>query len=220
MNSLNIAEREAIQKYFGTSIEELDAEQFEQILKQIRKKYHPDNFAKFEDETVQEMATERFQQIEALATKMRAHFNPQQTSVGHAASDFQHHNARFAANRLKIEIRTPDKALKYDLFGKRNYRWLLYGETFKIPGTSTSIVMDENHYGSRIGYQETIRMYLTFGEEQATEDVANWIYEKIVDRADTLLVGGQKVPIDRITILLAIRRETFLGLGAAMTNDE
>jgi hypothetical protein len=212
MNKLTTTEREAVEKYFGASIEELDATQFEQILKQIRKKYHPDNFAKFEDETVQEMATERFQQIENLAVKMRAYFDPNAIAIGNAASDFQHHNARFAADKLKVEIRTKDKALKFDLFGKRNYKWLLYGDTFKIPGTTTSIVMDENHYGSRIGYQETIRMFLTFGEEQATEDVANWIYEKIADRADTLIVGGQKIPIDRLTILLAIRRETFLGL--------
>lgn len=217
--ALTTADKALIEKYFGVSIETLTLPQFEQLRKQMRKKYHPDNFAKFEDETVQEMATERFQQIEALNEKIAAHLKQEKTPISNK-SNWLHEAARFAANRLKIEIRTPDKELKYRLFGKRNYKWLLYGETFRIPNTTTSIVMDETHQGTRIGYQETIRIYLSFGEQQPTEDVADWIYNNIADSADTLIVGGQKVAITADAILQAIRQETFLGIGEGVARQK
>ncbi|MEM9847138.1 MAG: hypothetical protein AAF847_04560 [Bacteroidota bacterium] len=205
-----------ILKYFGLPLEELDEPTFKRIQKELRSKYHPDRFEKFEDDTIREMATERFQLIEKLSAKVAAYLTSPPDAIPTASSDYQdifHHNARFQAKKLKVEIRTADKTLKFALFGKRNYKWLRYGERFKIPETSTYIVIDEDHYGSKIGYQESIRMYLSFGEEQATEDVANWIYDNIKDRADILLIAGEKVMIDAYQILLAIRQQTFLRIA-------
>ena len=219
MTATNITTQDQsnIQKYFGLPLQELDEVSFKRIQKELRAKYHPDKFEKFEDETIREMATERFQLIESLSEKIAAYLTGSFTSrkVPNAPTqeDLFHQNARFRAKRLKIEIRTANKDLKFALFGKRNYKWLLYGETFKIPNTSTYIVMDEEHYGNKIGYQESIRMYLSFGEEQVTEDVADWIYNNIKEGADMLLIAGAKVLIDPTQILLAIRQQTFLRIA-------
>ncbi|MEM9888603.1 MAG: hypothetical protein AAF849_22090 [Bacteroidota bacterium] len=206
-----------IKRYFGLPLEAIDEPTFKRLRKALRAKYHPDKFEQFEDATIREMATERFQLIEMLSEKIAAHLaNSADFSADQAtpsSPDLYHQNARFSAKKLKVEIRTADKALKFALFGKRNYKWLLYGERFKIPNTTTYIVMDENHYGNKIGYQESIRMYLSFGEEQATEDVANWIYQNIEDRADSLIIAGEKVLIDPQQILLAIRQQTFLRIA-------
>ncbi|MBK8705139.1 MAG: hypothetical protein IPN33_17280 [Saprospiraceae bacterium] len=56
-------EKEEIQKYFGLPLEDLTPETFRQILRQLRAKFHPDAFEKFEDPTVREVMTENFRPL-------------------------------------------------------------------------------------------------------------------------------------------------------------
>lgn len=205
MSQLSQSDREAIRKYFGKELEELDPDSFQALRKQLRARYHPDNFEKFEDETVREMATERFQLIEALSEKIDRHLQGKLP----AAAPIDHPGALFAFNKMKIEVITADKDLKYHLFGAR-YRWLLYGHSFRIPGTQAAIIIDEEHRGASIGYRETIRMYLTFGTEDSTEDIVNWLYERIEGRANSLIIHGETVAVQPHAILQAIRRTSFL----------
>lgn len=208
-------DKEAIRKYFGMPFDKLDREQFKRILKELRAKYHPDNFAKFGDEAVHEMATERFQLIETLAQKIEAHLSGNAVSaVPQPADDtdiFMHRHAVFAANELKVEVLATDKDLKYRLFGTR-YRWLQYGDKFKIPDTGASIIIDENHSGIRVGYQESIRMYLTFEREDSIEKIVEWLYPRIATGAQSLMIAGEKVAIEPHSIFYAIRKRAFLGL--------
>lgn len=203
-------DRAAIHKYFGKPLEELAEEEFKAALRQLRTKYHPDNFEKFEDETVREMATDRFQQLERLAEKLRAHykrnagFQPEQPA--------ERSEARYAFDDMKIEINTHDKDLKYHLFGT-SYRWLVYGDRFKIPDSGGSIIIDEDHQGHRIGFRESIRLYLTFSPADNTEAIVDWLYERIKGRASSLLIEGQVVPIDRGAILGAVRKVSLLNPG-------
>ncbi|MBK7408340.1 MAG: hypothetical protein IPJ40_09920 [Saprospirales bacterium] len=209
--SLNIQEKEAIQKYFGKKLEELTKEEFQYAKKELRTKYHPDNFEKFEDETVREMATERFQQIEELSAKMESYFKGE-LPVAPKGND-PARNAFYAFDGLKIEVITADKDLKYNLFGTF-YRWLTLGEQFKIPDTANAyIIMDESHQGTRIGYSETIRMYLTFGKEDSIEDIVNWLYQRIQGRATSLIIHGQKIEVEPNSMLMAIRKPSLLVTG-------
>lgn len=212
MNSaITEKDKEAIKKYFGVPFEELDVEQFKKLRKQLRGKYHPDNFEKFEDETVREMATERFQMIEELAEKLEAHFSGKGLSTGFNKADredFMHEHAVFAANKLRMDIMTTDKDLKYQLFGTM-YRWLQFGDKFKIPDTGASIVIDEDHQGQSIGYQESIRMYLTFDENESLEKIVEWMYPRIAGRAKTLLIAGEKIEIEPFSIFYALRKKAF-----------
>jgi len=211
-SSITQSDRESIQKYWGKSLEKLNPEDFRKVHKQLRAKYHPDNFEKFEDETIREMATDRFQLIESLAKKLEAYFDGKIRPEKLEEKAF-HPQAQFAFEKMKIEVITSDKDLKYHLFGT-SYRWLVYGDNFKIPNTKKAyLIIDEDHRGNSIGYRETIRMYVTFGINDAVEDIVDWLYERIKGRATSLLIEGEVIPIDRNELLRKIKKTSFLQIA-------
>jgi hypothetical protein len=212
----NPTEQTEIQQLFGAKPEDLDKEAFKIKLRELRSKFHPDNFAKFGDETVLLMATERFQAIEKLAAKLEDFLNGKNTvsvpsKPNSTAQPIFDEKSRFAYREMKIEIRTADKDLKYHLFGTF-YRWLLVGDKFNIPTTSAWVIADEEHSGHKIGFKETIRFYLTFDEKDQPEKIVSWFFEKIKNGADTILIEGQIVPIDYDAILFEVKRRSFLRL--------
>ncbi len=216
-------ELEEIRDLFGALPEHLEEETFKKALRDLRVKYHPDNFEKFGDETVRQMATDRFQRIERLGEKLEAWFkgalpvNPsvpgQEVASRRPETEFGA-DARFAYQQMKIEIRTHDKDLKYHLFGTF-YRWLTLGERFKIPETKAWLIADEQHSGRSIGFQETIRLYLTFEEDDSVETIVNWLYGKLAGRAETLLIEGEMLPINYEELLYAVKRRSVRWLNAA-----
>ncbi len=214
-------EKENIKKYFGVTATALDKEEFEKKRRALRAKYHPDNFAKFDDETVLEMAKERFQLIEALGKKIAISFTDKPTTPKSAsdsphpdqrAPQYAHVNALFAFRKLKIEILTSDKDLKYHLFGTR-YRWLTFGESFAIPNTKATIIIDESHSRVRIGFKESIRMYLTFDESDSIEAIVEWLFSKIEGNATGLIVAGTKIEANANYLIMEIKKHTFLRIG-------
>lgn len=209
-------EKDLIQKYFGLPLEQISPETFKQKLKELRVKYHPDQFEKFEEETIQEMAKERFQEIETLAAKIEQYLEggilSKPSSNGQMTRDFMSPEALFAIKKMKIEIKTSDKDLKYHLFGSF-YRWLQYGDTFKIPNTAATIIMDEDHRGNRIGFEEVIRIYLTFGEEDVIEEIVDWLFGKIRGRANSLIIGKELVKNEYEEIVQSIKKQSFLRIG-------
>lgn len=215
--TFTIQEKEEIRKLFGVPLEDLTLEIFKKIHRELRGKYHPDNFEHIGNEAVKEMATEKFQGIEHLAEKIESwltNSRPATTGYQTNVADHLRPDAVFAVKRLKIEILTSDKDLKYHLFGT-HYRWLQFGDSFKIPNTGASIVIDEDYAGRRIGFQESVRMYLTFGETDSIEGIAAWFFEKIQERASKLLVAGEAVNVDYQEIVNAIKKESLLRIGTA-----
>lgn len=215
MSHFSPQEKSDIEKYFGSSVEELEQSEFEGTLRKLRAKYHPDNFEQFENEAVREMATEKFQAIEKLAEKMKAYFDGTLISAPKAekrAHNFMHPDAIFAGKRLKIEVMTSNKDLKYHLFGT-GYRWLTFGDSFQIPETEARIHIDEDHRGHRVGFRESIRMYLTFDESDSISSIVNWLYPRIVKDASTLLVVGEAVEVNAQAIETAIKKHTLLRIG-------
>lgn len=210
-------ESREILELFGALPQQLDPEEFKTKLRELRAKYHPDQFEKFGNETVKQMATERFQHIEQLAEKLESFFKrpAAQRSVkpGPSVEPFRDPRARFSGHDLKIEIRTNDKDLKYHLFGTF-YRWLQMGDTFKVPETKARIMADEEHLGRKIGFVETIRFYLSFEEDDPIDTIVQWLFERIEGRADALLIEGDIVPIQYDEVLSTIKRKTFKHLAA------
>lgn len=219
MNPFTEQEQQEIRELFGALPEHLDAESFKKTLRELRAKYHPDNFEKFGDDTVRQLATERFQRIERLAEKIEGWWNAKTQSIqpGPSASGPDQRlfdpRARFAYREMKIEIRTGDKDLKYHLFGTF-YRWLTLGDRFKIPDSQAFLIADEEHLGRRIGFVESIRVYLTFEETDSVEHITRWLFDKIAGRADALLIESELVPIEYEAILFAIKRRSFKVLAA------
>lgn len=210
------AEKQQIEKYFGYRLEELTPELLKQTHKKLRAKYHPDNFEQFEDETVREMATERFQLIERLAAKIETYLSQKAQGLSNDSVTTTDapvkKRAQYAYDDLKIEILTHDKDLKYQLFGTQ-YRWLLYGDRYKIPNTDNAyIIIDEDHQGHRVGLRESIRMYLTFDVKDDVDVITEWLFHKIKGRATSLLIAKKLVPIDINEMKKYIRKKTLLSL--------
>ncbi|MEZ4952969.1 MAG: J domain-containing protein [Saprospiraceae bacterium] len=209
-------ERDEIRKLFGVPLEEMDTESFKKLHKELRAKYHPDNFEQFGNDAIKEMATEKFQLIESLSEKIGNYLggNPLKSPVMQQSEkgDYFHPDALFAGKKIKIEILTADKDLKYHLFGT-HYRWLEFGDSFKIPNTKASITIDEDHRGRRVGFQESIRMYLTFDENDSIEEIVAWLFGKIEGSINTLLVAGETVLVEVEAIEIAIKKETYLRIG-------
>lgn len=202
-----------IRELFGLAPEQLTEDVFRKTLRDLRAKYHPDNFEKFGDDTVRLMATERFQRIERLAEKIQNWLQGKNAPAPNRQPEpYDDPRARFAYQAMKIEIRTGDKDLKYHLFGTF-YRWLTMGEQFKIPETQAYLIADEEHLGRSIGFRETIRVYLTFEETDSVETIVGWLFPKIEGRADALLIEGEIVPIEQEAILNVIKRRSFQMLG-------
>jgi hypothetical protein len=213
-------ELESIEKYFGSDLNELDMERFKTIRNQLRAKYHPDKFEKYEDETVKEMAKERFQEIESLSEKLKS-FLESGGSISspkfNADTDsFLHPNAQYGYEAMQIDIRTPDKDMKYHLFGTQ-YAWLERGEKFKIPGTNAFLITESSYRGRAMGYTETVRLYLTFGRSDSLATIVDWLFFKIVDRASSLIIEGNVISIDRNEMMQYIRRKSFLEIGTSST---
>ncbi len=215
-----------IHELFGAMPEQLDAEAFRTTLRELRAKYHPDNFEKFDDAVVRQLATDRFQRIEWLAEKLENYglgksliATPESSAAGAGVSNemiLSHPAARFAYQAMKIEIRTGDKDLKYHLFSTF-YRWLILGERFKIPGAQGAyLIADEGHTGRNIGYVEFIRVYLTFEEPDPVETIVAWLHEKIAGRADLLLIEGDIVPIEYEAMLRVVKMRSFKALAATV----
>ena len=206
-----------IREWFGTTPEQLDMDAFRKTLRELRVKYHPDNFEKFGDAVVLQLATERFQRIEKLAEKLEAWktgksiaTSPQKQPAG---ADRLFNHGVFAFKEMRIEIRTSDKDLKYHLFGTF-YRWLTLGDRFKIPESEAFLIADEEHAGRSIGFTETIRVYLTFEESDSVETIVDWLFKKIEGRAEALLIEGELVPVDYNAILFAVKKRSYKQLVA------
>ena len=110
---------------------------------------------------------------------------------------------------------TSDKELKYHLFGTR-YRFLEYGDEYTVPNTKASITIDASYRGSGIGYNESIKMYLTFSENDSLEVVIKWLYDKIQQRANSVIVESIVCKIDYDDIIKAIQNKTMMRIGAGM----
>lgn len=207
-----------IREWFGLAPEQIDAEILKKTLRELRAKYHPDNFEKFGDATVKQLATDRFQRIEQLAEKLQAWFEgklPQLPDAPAPPGATFGPDARFAFQSMKIEIRTGDKDLKYHLFGSF-YRWLTLGEKFKIPQAGNAwLIADEEYRGRNIGFQETIRFYLSFDENDPVDAIVDWLWGKIESRADALLIEGEPVASSYEAILLNIKRRSYRRLASS-----
>ncbi len=210
-SAFNNEEKKLIEKYFGVVLDDLTPEVFKKERKQLMAKYHPDKCQHVDEETVMEMATERFQQIQSLTEKIDQYFDGKVTLS--LEDKIRRDDAIFAFDQLRIEIITNDKELKYDMFGTY-YRWLTFGDSFKIPDSSAFLIMEGEHRGHQIGYVETIKLFLTFGVNDSVENIVTWFFQSIEGRAKSLIIAGKKIPVEYNAMLMAIRRKAFLQLAA------
>lgn len=206
---LTSQDRELIQKYFGHPLEELSPEQFRALRKEIRKKYHPDNFSKFEDETVIELAKERFQQIEGLSLKVEQYLTTKDL-IEPIEEDLPDQGYR--AEGIKLDIMTTDGSLKFQLFRSP---YIDRGDKVKIGSGKAKLIALES-YAPRVsaGFRDNIKVKLAFGPEDSVQEIVSWIFQHISGRTSSLVIENKVVQITPYEIQQAIKQEARLELGA------
>lgn len=208
---LTTQDLDKIRKWLGSDLEQLTEESFAVALKATRKKFHPDNFAHLEDDSVMEMAKDRFQELETLADKVKKHLarNGSSPEGGESDSDTGH---RYASDGMAIEIMTSDKTLKFQLF---NSTMIYEGDKIGIKGTRAKLISRDD-YLPRIstGFRDNIKLFLAFGPEDPLQVVVEWLFRHINGRTSNFVIEGKVVPVEPLAILRAIQKEARLELGA------
>ncbi|MEZ4824736.1 MAG: J domain-containing protein [Bacteroidia bacterium] len=212
MNRLTPEDLSNVKKYFGLDLETLSEESLKEAHKNARKKYHPDNFTKFEDETVIEMAKDRFQQIEILATRLEDYLkNRKQLDEWQKQEGKPGGKVQYATEGIRIDIMTSDKNLKYQLFRTR----IIYkGDYAVIPGTQARLIslLDFSSVAAT-GFRESIKVLLAFGTEDSISDIVQWLFSRISGKTSSFVIEGKVVRIDPYEIRKAIEKNTILELG-------
>ncbi|MEL6627860.1 MAG: J domain-containing protein [Bacteroidota bacterium] len=206
------SDKTAILKLFGKPLGEMTVESFKDLQKAARKKYHPDNFTHYEDELVQEMAKERFQQIEVLSKKIQEYFEVQGDLAPRETEEDEVQHVGYVADGIHIDIMTRDMQLKYRLFSQR----IIYrGDKIKIPGTQARLTALED-YSPRAsaGFRDNIKVRLTFEANDNVQTIVHWIFQHISGVTSSFVIESKVVKITPVEILQAIKKEARYELGA------
>lgn len=204
MSRITDQERARIQKYFGKELSEINADNFKGLKKEAQRKYHPDNFAHFDDETVLEMAKDRFQEIERLSQKLEAYLSGNASAAPVAEDPAADPNVAYRSEGMDLEIMTSDADLKFRLFRSR---YIERGDEVRIRGTKAKLISLAD-YGSRsAGFRENIKLRLAFGPQNDLSQIVEWLFRHISGVSSNFVIEGKIVPIEPYEILKAVRRE-------------
>ncbi|MEZ4688458.1 MAG: hypothetical protein R3B47_21070 [Bacteroidia bacterium] len=218
---LSPEENQSFIKHFDIPLEEIAPEDFEKKKKRLTLRLHPDQKDAHEDEEYAAFINERFVKFKALCEKAEAYLYKKERGIADYGSDeaYLREDAVYSADGLPVEVITRDKNLKYEMFGSR-YRWLERGEKYPIPKTDAFIRIEEDHRGAGVGFNEYIKMYLSFGSTRNLEPIIDWLFDKIKDKANGLIIQGSRIDIDKFQMGIFIRKTTFLQLAAGKNEND
>jgi len=95
---------------------------------------------------------------------------------------------------IEIRIETLDKRLVWDLFD--NLGQLSEGVSRPIPGNAT-LLLGRTKVQKSIGSPEVIELLLGFGASVSGSLVANFLYDKIKNRATGIVIDNVRIDMDR-----------------------
>lgn len=157
------------------------------------------------------MALDKYHEIEEFSERV-LDFLQNKDRVSLPTSSESNKMDTYSYDGLFIEIITRDKNLKYEMFGSF-YKWLESGDKFVIPDTNASIRINANHFGNSVGFNEIIKIYLSFGPEDSIENIIDWLFFKIENRAEALLIEKNRIPVNREALSVFIKKKTILLLN-------
>lgn len=214
MSRITDQDRTRIEKYFGQPLDSITADNFKTLQKEARRKYHPDNFAQFDDETVLEMAKERFQEIETLSAKLEAYLSGDASAA--AKSPVEDPDADphvvYRSEGMMLEIMTSDADLKFRLFRSR---FIERGDEVRIRGTKAKLIAMADYHSRSAGFRENIKLHLAFGPQHDLQAIVAWLFRHISGVTSNFVIEGKIVPIDPYAMLQAIRQESIKELKAS-----
>ena len=207
-------------KHFEIPLEEISPEDYEKKKRKLRLKLHPDQKDAHDDEEYAEFINNRFVQFQSLCEKAEAYLYKKEEGISQYGIEeaYLREDAVYSADGLPIEVITRDKNLKYEMFGSR-YRWLERGEKYPIPQTDAFIRIEQDYRGSGVGFSEYIKMYLSFGTTQNLEPIIDWLFDKIKEKANGLIIQGNRIDIDKFQMGIFIKKTTFLQLASGKKEE-
>ena len=104
---------------------------------------------------------------------------------------------------MELEVYTKDERLLFDILGKSSAST---GKTIKIPGNA-KLIYKGTSIREAVGTPEVINFVLMFGSEVAAGIVANWVYDKLKNRAEKIVINRREVQMDREEIKRVIEEE-------------
>ncbi|HEX2618417.1 MAG TPA: hypothetical protein VHL57_12800 [Flavobacteriales bacterium] len=172
----------------------------------IHRKYHPDRFGYLKDEALDKLLHDVYVDVQARLRRVEAELlrAGMELPDGHVAK-----GRTISVEALRIEVVTQDKELKYRLFRTR-YLSLDEGRRIPIPGTGAFLVATSDSNGREIGFQESIRMFLTYHPTDPLKDIVIWLYLGIAGHVRSLWIDGERVEVDPEVMYSAIAKRSLL----------
>jgi hypothetical protein len=191
---------------FGVPVEDITPEVVQEKRPLVHKRYHPDRFARHADDDLHSVLNEVYRDMMDRLRRIEEH-------VLRGSTTLSAHERRFtgdlSAEDVRIELITADKDLKYRLFGS-HMRWLERGDRFFIPRTRATLISSGGHHGNTIGFNESIKLQLTYSATDALEEIVIWFYTRIVGNITALWVDGQRVEVEPKAMFNALARKKVL----------
>lgn len=108
------------------------------------------------------------------------------------------------SDKMELEIYTHDKNLLFNLMGKSS---VSRDEFVEIPNTNTKLIYKGTTIRLAAGLPEIINFTLTFSSGVAAGVVANWIYDKLKNRAEKIVINRREIQMDKEEIKRFIEEE-------------
>lgn len=212
-NNLTKSDKAEFLEAYGVEVDNLNLESFEALHKKIRAKFHPDQFEHMDNPVVKEMAEKQFKKNEALAIKVREYLLLENKDEELTSAMKDSEGDKHAYEEMKIEVLARNDDLRFWLFG-RHYRWIERGDRYRIPGTNAYVISQSSGNRRMAGFVHTIKMWLTFGENDPLDVIVVWLYSRIAGNADGLIIEGKRIPVELKAMWEIIGSRSRLELGA------
>lgn len=190
---------------FRVPVEDMTSEVVQEKRHLFHKQYHPDRFAYLDDTELNKLLNEVYRDMLDRLRRVEEHLLRSDHGLMHRKPG----DPELSAVDLEIQLITQNKDLKYVLFGSY-YRWLSKGERFRIPRTDATLTSSGNHRGNAIGFNENIRLYLTYGTQDRLDEIVIWFYTRIVDQVSALWIDDKRVDVEPRAIFNALARMKLL----------
>ncbi|MEO8068408.1 MAG: hypothetical protein ABI599_12000 [Flavobacteriales bacterium] len=191
---------------FGVPVEDITTDVLSEKRSVVHMKYHPDRYMRHNDPELDALLTEVYREMMDRLRRIEEHILRGSTTL----SGSTHLSVGpLNAENLQVELVTNDKDLKYRLFGA-HMRWLERGDRFFIPRTRATLISSGGHKNNAIGFNESIKLFLTYGHDDALQEIVIWFYTRIAGQVTALWIDGQRVAVEPKAMFNAMARRKVL----------
>jgi hypothetical protein len=94
---------------------------------------------------------------------------------------------------MNIEIQTSDNFIAFELLGKKS---VSLNDSIDLPGNA-KLSYNGSLIRKSFGMPEIVNFTLTFGSGVAAGLVANWLYDKLKNKAEKITINRREIQLDK-----------------------